>query len=135
MREEPSLPLGTLAAVALPAERDRPSVVKVVCDRRGRALYFSRAAIPHHRDAGGQAAPTLRHVGIYAFRRASLLEFRSLPRTPLELAESLEQLRALEHGWPIRVIVGRRAPPGIDTREDYDEFVRRAGVSKEGGAR
>ena len=135
MREDPSLPLGTLAAVALPAERERPSVVKVVTDRRGRALYFSRAAIPHHRDAGHDAAPTLRHVGIYAFRREALLSFTRLPQTPLELAESLEQLRALEHGWAIRVIVSRRAPPGIDTREDYDEFVRRAGVSKGGGAR
>ena len=134
MREEPSLPLGTLAAVALPAERERPSVVKVVCDRRGRALYFSRAAIPHHRDAGGQALPTLRHVGIYVFRREALAEFTRLPQTPLERAESLEQLRALEHGWPIRVIVGKRAPPGIDTREDYDDFVRRTGVSKSGGA-
>ena len=135
MREDPSLPLGTLAAVALPAERERPSVVKVVCDRRGRALYFSRAAIPHHRDAGADAGPTLRHVGVYVFRREALAEFTRLPQTPLERAESLEQLRALEHGWPIRVIVGERAPPGIDTREDYDDFVRRTGVSKGGGAR
>jgi 3-deoxy-D-manno-octulosonate cytidylyltransferase len=134
MREDASLPMGTLAAVALPAERDRASVVKVVCDRRGRALYFSRAAIPHHRDAGPEAAPTLRHVGIYAFRREALLQFTKLPQTPLERAESLEQLRALEHGWPIRVIVGKRAPPGIDTREDYVEFVRRARVSAGGGA-
>jgi 3-deoxy-manno-octulosonate cytidylyltransferase (CMP-KDO synthetase) len=130
MRADPSLPLGTLAAVADPDERARPSVVKVVCDRRGRALYFSRAQVPHHRDAGAEEAPTLRHVGIYAFRREALLEFTRLPQTPLEKAEKLEQLRALEHGWPVLVIVGGRAPAGIDTHEDYAAFVRRASVSK-----
>jgi len=139
MREDASVPLGTLAAVASSEERGRPSVVKVVCDRRGRALYFSRAEIPHVRDsaapvpgvrdAGSEEAPTLRHVGIYAFRRQALLDFTALPQTPLEKAEKLEQLRALEHGWPIRVIVGRRAPAGIDTAADYAEFVRRASVS------
>lgn len=133
MREDPSLPLGTLAAVADPGERARPSVVKVVCDRRGRALYFSRAEIPHHRDAAGpgepEEAPTLRHVGIYVYRREALLEFTRLPQTPLEKAEKLEQLRALEHGWPIRVLVGKRAPAGIDTPADYAEFVRRTSVS------
>jgi 3-deoxy-manno-octulosonate cytidylyltransferase (CMP-KDO synthetase) len=130
MGEDPSLPLGTLAAVADPEERERPSAVKVVCDRRGRALYFSRAAIPHHRDAAGDdAVPTLRHVGVYVYRRDFLLEFATLPQTPLEKAEKLEQLRALEHGRPIRVVVGRRAPAGIDTRADYEAFVRRTAVS------
>jgi len=129
MQADASLPLGTLAAVAAPEERGRPSVVKVVCDRRGRALYFSRAEIPHHRDPGTEEAPTLRHVGVYAFRRASLLEFTRLPQTPLEGAEKLEQLRALEHGWAIQVVVGKRAPPGIDTPADYEAFVRRAAVS------
>jgi 3-deoxy-manno-octulosonate cytidylyltransferase (CMP-KDO synthetase) len=129
MQEDASLPLGTLAAVAEPDELGRPSVVKVVCDRRGRALYFSRAPIPHRRDADADAAPTLRHVGVYAYRREALLEFTRLPRTPLEKAESLEQLRALEHGLPIRVIVGNRAPAGIDTPADYADFVRRASVS------
>jgi 3-deoxy-manno-octulosonate cytidylyltransferase (CMP-KDO synthetase) len=129
MRAEPSLPLGTLAAVAEPIERSRASVVKVVCDCKGRALYFSRAHIPHHRDAGTEEAPTLRHVGVYVYRREALLEFTGLPQTPLEKAEKLEQLRALEHGWPIRVIVGGRAPAGIDTPADYAAFVRRASVS------
>jgi len=129
MAEEPSLPIGTLACVAEPGERERDSVVKVVCDRRGRALYFSRAPIPHHRDAGPEEAPTLRHVGVYVYRREALLEFQRLPQTPLERAEKLEQLRALEHGWSIRVVTGRRAPPGIDTAGDYAAFVRRASVS------
>jgi 3-deoxy-manno-octulosonate cytidylyltransferase (CMP-KDO synthetase) len=63
------------------------------------------------------------------YRRTALLEFTRLPQTPLEKAEKLEQLRALENGWPIRVLVGRRAPAGIDTPGDYAEFVRRASVS------
>ena len=129
MAAEPSLPIGTLAAVAESGERERPSVVKVVCDHRGRALYFSRAPIPHHRDAGREEAPTLRHVGIYVYRRDRLLEFTRLPQTPLEKAEKLEQLRALEHGWTIRVVTGRSAPAGIDTPDDYAAFVRRASVS------
>ena len=88
-----------------------------------------RAPIPHHRDAGPEVAPTLRHVGIYVYRKQALLDFTSLPQTPLEKAEKLEQLRALEHGWTIRVVTGRRAPPGIDTPEDYAAFVQRTSVS------
>ncbi len=134
MVREPSLPMGTLAAVAGTLERDRPSVVKVVRDLSGRALYFSRARIPHHRDlAEGEPlpsdAPVLRHVGIYAFRRRALLEFAALPATPLEKAERLEQLRALEHGWNLRVLVGARAPAGIDTPEDYEAFRLRVTLS------
>lgn len=128
MRRDPSLPLGTLAVVATDEERERPSAVKVVLDREGDALYFSRSRIPFHRDlVAGEAPvpPVLRHVGIYAFRREAVLAFAGLPPTPLEQAEKLEQLRALENGWRIRVLVGRRAPPGIDTPEDYESFVRR----------
>ncbi len=66
--------------------------------------------------------PVLRHVGIYAFRREALLRFAELAPTPLECSEKLEQLRALEHGWPIAVVDARRAPPGIDTPEDYERF-------------
>jgi len=135
MAAEPSLPMGTLAAVAEPEERDRPSVVKVVVDRAGDALYFSRARIPHLRDpAAGAAedvAPVLRHVGIYAYRREALLAFAALAPTPLERTEKLEQLRALEHGWRIRVVRGRRAPPGIDTPEDYEAFVARVAAAQE----
>ena len=132
MAAEPSLPMGTLAAVADPEERDRPSVVKVVVDRDGDALYFSRARVPHQRDAGETpAVPVLRHVGIYAFRREALLAFAALPPAPLERTEKLEQLRALEQGWRIRVVRGRRAPPGIDTPEDYDAFVARVAAAQE----
>jgi 3-deoxy-manno-octulosonate cytidylyltransferase (CMP-KDO synthetase) len=128
LRRDPSLPLGTLAVVASEDERERPSAVKVVVDREGDALYFSRSRIPFHRDlrpGDAMDPPVLRHVGIYAFRREAVLAFSRLEPTPLERAEKLEQLRALEHGWRIRVLVGRRAPPGIDTPDDYEAFVRR----------
>lgn len=126
MRADASLPMGTLAAVAEAEELDQPSVVKVVRDRAGRALYFSRAAIPHDRgNDHGAGVAALRHVGIYAFRREALLRFARLEPTPLELTESLEQLRALENGWDIAVVLGHRAPPGIDTPDDYDAFCAR----------
>jgi len=129
---DPSLPLATLAVVASEEERDRPSVVKVVLDREGDALYFSRSRIPFHRDAAETPdPPVLRHVGIYGYRRESLAEFARLAPTPLERAEKLEQLRALENGWRIRVIEGRRAPAGIDTPEDYEAFVGRTAAARE----
>lgn len=133
LRDDPSLPMGTLAAPSEIDEADRASVVKVVCDLGGRALYFSRSRIPFERDpeAGAAApAPVLRHVGIYAFRREAVLAFARLAPTALERTEKLEQLRALEHGWKIGVVRATRAPRGIDTPDDYEEFCRRA----EGGA-
>ncbi len=125
LEADPRVEMGTLAApLGDPEEAARPSVVKVVMDGRGDALYFSRAPIPHRRDPAGPAA-TLRHVGVYAYRRAFLARFAALPPTPLERTESLEQLRALEHGHRIRVVRVARAPAGIDTPEDYEAFVRR----------
>jgi 3-deoxy-manno-octulosonate cytidylyltransferase (CMP-KDO synthetase) len=124
MEADPSAPMGTLAAPLDPAgDLERPSAVKVVTDLAGNALYFSRAAIPFPREPGG-AAP-LRHLGVYAFRRAALLSFASLPQGDLERSEALEQLRALENGWRIKVVRVPRAVPGVDTREDYDAFVAR----------
>jgi 3-deoxy-manno-octulosonate cytidylyltransferase (CMP-KDO synthetase) len=109
-----------------------PNVVKVVCDRRGRALYFSRAPIPWDRDGFAdrrdvlrQDTPVLRHIGLYAYRVGFLKRFGQLAPSPLERCESLEQLRALWHGYPIRVICVEHAPlPGVDTPEDL-ERVRR----------
>ncbi len=102
-----------------------PNVVKVVTDAQGRALYFSRAPIPWWRDAPspgqpaqGAAAP-LRHIGIYGYRAGFLKRFPQLPPSPLEAAESLEQLRVLWHGERIAVHVTDTAPgPGVDTPED-----------------
>ncbi len=87
-----------------PDELRDPNVVKVVVDRGGDALYFSRAPIPHVRDARRGWPPFYKHVGLYAYRRSALLVLASLDPTPLERAESLEQLRALEHGIRIRTV-------------------------------
>ena len=119
-------PMGTIACPFRDEEGMRdPNRVKVVLDRRGRALYFTRAPVPYRRDpAAGE--PTLLHVGVYAFRPGFLSRFSRLPSTPLELAEKLEQLRALEHGHPIAVEVVDVPPwPGIDTPADYEAFVKR----------
>lgn len=115
--------LATLAAPIEKADLPDPNVVKVVIDTCGRALYFSRAPIPHERRSGQAVA--LRHAGVYAFRRGVLARFVDIPPTPLERAESLEQLRAIESGIPIRVVVVDRVAPGIDTPGDYAAFLAR----------
>lgn len=119
-------PLVTLAVPATAADMADPAAVKVVCDRRGYALYFSRAAIPYRRRpaAAGAAAAEgaevvpLKHWGIYGYRRQTLLDLAALAPTPLEAAESLEQLRALEHGIAIRVLVVDGEAASMDTAED-----------------
>lgn len=120
LREDPSLGLATVAVPIDTAEEfANPSVVKVVCDVRGRALYFSRAPIPHDRATPGQPGGAMRHVGIYAYRRDTLLAFAKMAPTPLEQTECLEQLRALENGISIGVV--RRSegvPIEVDTPED-----------------
>lgn len=94
-------------------DMEDPNVVKVVVDRDGRALYFSRAPIP-----SGESEGAMRHVGVYAFRRDALLRFSQLERTPLELSEHLEQLRALEHGMTIGVVETDHATVGVDVPDD-----------------
>ena len=107
-----------------------PACVKVVCNRRGRALYFSRSPIPCHRDGlpdPPTATPPLAylHLGLYAYRREFLLELGSLPLSPLEAAEKLEQLRVLDSGYPIAVGLIDEPSVGIDTPDDYQRFVAR----------
>jgi 3-deoxy-manno-octulosonate cytidylyltransferase (CMP-KDO synthetase) len=111
--------MATLARPLDAGEAERPQVVKVVTDLAGNALYFSRAAIPHRR-AGGTSALARAHVGIYGFSAAFLQEFASLPAGRLEAEESLEQLRALEHGHRIRVADTAYRGFGIDTPEDLE---------------
>ncbi len=114
---DPAVEMATLARPLREGEWENPNVVKVVRDGKGDALYFSRAPIPHRR--GGGVSPLARaHVGIYGFTAAFLKRFTSLPATPLEGEEKLEQLRALEHGHRIRVIDTGYAAFGIDTPED-----------------
>jgi 3-deoxy-manno-octulosonate cytidylyltransferase (CMP-KDO synthetase) len=107
------------------AEFANPNVVKVVLDVDGRALYFSRAPIPHWRDKPGAQAladpAPLRHVGLYAYRAGFLRRFPALPPSPLEQLEALEQLRVLWHGERIAVHVSPERPgPGVDTPADLE---------------
>lgn len=95
-------------------EMHNPNVVKVVCDKNGFALYFSRSLIPFN----ANDSIALKHIGLYAFTKSSLLEFSSLPKGHLEKVERLEQLRALENGWRVRVILTDKKFIGIDTPED-----------------
>ncbi|MGH8309752.1 MAG: 3-deoxy-manno-octulosonate cytidylyltransferase [Steroidobacteraceae bacterium] len=126
--------IATLSApLGAPAELTDPNVVKIVCDRAGHALYFSRAPIPWNRDAGHDAGPAHRHVGIYAYRVRSLRLMTELPPSPLETIEKLEQLRALENGLMIRVGQAREQPGAdINTREDLERVERVLGASSRG---
>lgn len=185
MLSEAEAPMATLAApIGSDEELGDPNVVKVVLDKEGFALYFSRAAIPYVRDRGeaggqdgspgveekladvergassvepgassvergasdvkcgqsicnrGQAtasrepATFLRHIGIYGYKRAFLLKYPGLARGPLEELEKLEQLRALENGYKIKVGLTQYVPAGVDTREQYEAFKRRYETSR-----
>ncbi len=122
----PADPIVTLATPAVPEELSNPNAVKVVLARDGAALYFSRSLIPYPRHPEG-AAP-LKHLGIYGYQRETLLRLAALPPAPLEQSEALEQLRALENGIPIRVLVVDRGSFGVDTAEDLEKV---EGILKE----
>jgi len=124
------VPMATLATPLAADKADDPNRVKVVLAASGNALYFSRSKIPFDRDRTGQTRHLL-HLGIYAYRVGFLKRFTKLPATPAEESEKLEQLRALEHGFAIRVAVVDYAGGGIDTPEDYEAFVRRVGTQSD----
>ena len=113
------VPMGTLKKkIEFVEEIANPNVVKVVTDLAGNAIYFSRTAIPYVRSDG--AAPTCyKHIGLYVYRRDFLLRYSDLPVGPLEQAERLEQLRALENGFKIRVVETDYESLGVDTPEDW----------------
>jgi len=118
MAESPRVPIGTLAhRIEDEAEWRSPEVVKVTVNRHGEALYFSRSPLPFQRTFDLKAK-LLRHVGIYAFRARALATFVSLKPSGLEIAESLEQLRALEYGLTIQVIETKYRCLGVDTPAD-----------------
>jgi 3-deoxy-manno-octulosonate cytidylyltransferase (CMP-KDO synthetase) len=118
MREDETISMATLTTPIIDAlEWNNPSVVKVVCGVDGNALYFSRSPIPHMRD-GGMPKQALRHIGVYAYRRDFLLKFAALPEGVLERIEKLEQLRALEHGYTIRVVASVKPSLEVDTATD-----------------
>lgn len=127
-------PEAVMSTLATPIrERNQledPACVKVVFDRQHRAMYFSRSPIPHPREwsddlLNRQSPLFYQHIGLYAYRRAFLLDYPQMPRAAIETTENLEQLRALHHGHTIAVTVIETPLHGIDTPEDYRDFVRR----------
>jgi 3-deoxy-manno-octulosonate cytidylyltransferase (CMP-KDO synthetase) len=134
LQARPSIDMSTaVAPIANLAEFLDPSCVKALRALDGRALYFSRAPVPWPRDSVVDGRPSVfqgawRHIGIYAYRVRTLLEFASWPPTSLEQSEKLEQLRALEHGMSMHLVTLAQAPPaGVDTPEDLQRV--RAGVT------
>ncbi|MFB3827504.1 MAG: 3-deoxy-manno-octulosonate cytidylyltransferase [Bryobacteraceae bacterium] len=121
LADDPSIPMGTLKKrIEDPSQISNPNVVKVVTDRGGNAIYFSRSPIPYHRHGGRAPDAYYKHIGLYVYRRDFLLEYPSLPVGPLERAECLEQLRALENGHAIRVVETEYESLGVDTPEDLE---------------
>ena len=119
-------PMATLAsAFADDEDPADPNIVKIVIDQHSRAMYFSRSLIPYPRDNPQSVQQCLKHPGLYAFRREFLSTYVNLPPTPAEQAEQLEQLRALEHGYDIAVARADVRHHGVDTPEQYEDFVRR----------
>jgi 3-deoxy-manno-octulosonate cytidylyltransferase (CMP-KDO synthetase) len=143
--DNPDYPMSTLVApFENAADIANPNIVKVIvawndeafsrhsCGA-GSAIYFSRSVIPYDRQSGGigKLDKYLRHIGIYAYRKEFLLKITSLPQTPLEKIEKLEQLRAIENGYGILVGKVDHTCDGIDTPEQYTEFVKRMGEDKQ----
>jgi len=122
--DNPEVPMATARrAITDRAEIEDPNIVKVVCDGRNRALYFSRHSIPYVRDARPDEPVTgchWQHIGLYAYRREFLIEYAQWPQTPLEQLEKLEQLRVLERGYPIAVVDTKYCSIGVDTPEDLE---------------
>ncbi len=124
LRADPKLEMITAAhPFSDPADAASPHQVKVVCDSEQNALYFSRSPIPYHREPG-DAEQYFRHQGIYGYTRELLLRFVRWKVSPLERAESLEQLRALENGVKIHVLLTTQGSPGVDTPEDVKTIER-----------
>jgi len=116
-----------MATLAFPSESEEeymnPNVVKVVVDNDARALYFSRSPVPHYRNRSVMSPKFLKHLGFYAYRHWFLRVFTGLPHGTLEKAEKLEQLRALEHGYPIHLALSAIETHGVDTPEDLARLV------------
>jgi 3-deoxy-manno-octulosonate cytidylyltransferase (CMP-KDO synthetase) len=123
LNTDPTLQMATLRTpIRREEDYESPHVVKVVVDASNNALYFSRAPIPHHRGGPPKGGHYVghKHLGLYAYRRDFLLLLAALPQTALEQAESLEQLRALEHGHRIRAVETQHDSIGVDTPEDLE---------------
>jgi 3-deoxy-manno-octulosonate cytidylyltransferase (CMP-KDO synthetase) len=123
MRTDPRIAMSTLKTPIIHEEEYLdPNAVKVVTDNDGFALYFSRSPVPFCRTGfAGLPVPAYKHIGLYVFRREFLFEFTKMKPTPLEVSESLEQLRALENGRRIKVVEVRYNPVSVDTPEDLEK--------------
>lgn len=114
-----------MATIAVPAKTEDlndPNIVKVACSIKGYALYFSRSIIPYERSSGHYKM--LKHVGVYGYAKDTLFKIKQLPQSPLELSESLEQLRALEYGIPIKVVTAEGEFHEINTEQDRERIIR-----------
>ena len=121
--DDPDLPMATLKKrIEIPSEVDNPNVVKVVSDLAGDAIYFSRCPIPYVRDGSHSGIVHFKHIGLYVYRREFVRAYSGLPVGPLEQAERLEQLRAIENGYRIRVVETEYESLGVDTPEDLDRI-------------
>jgi len=125
MRAAPEVGMATLCWALDPARAGDPNAVKVVRSASRRALYFSRSPLPYPRDPEAAARLLRLHLGIYGFRREALESFVALPPSPLERAEGLEQLRALENGMEVLVLDAPQPSAGVDTPEDLAKLERR----------
>ncbi|MHC4583045.1 MAG: 3-deoxy-manno-octulosonate cytidylyltransferase [Planctomycetota bacterium] len=138
LMDNPDYPMATLSADFQTAEQVAdPNIVKVITDSGGGAIYFSRLAIPYDRDESGvgDVKQYQRHLGIYAYRKEFLLKITKLPQTPLEKIEKLEQLRVIENGYKILVGKVKHTCDGIDTPEQYAEFVTRYNANREASSK
>jgi 3-deoxy-manno-octulosonate cytidylyltransferase (CMP-KDO synthetase) len=125
LAHDPEIVMGTLKKkIEDRREIGDPNVVKVVTDRDGDAIYFSRLPVPFYRGGEGPAPDYYKHIGLYVYQRDFLLGYSGLPVGPLERAERLEQLRALENGFRIRVVETEYESVGVDTQEDLERVTR-----------
>ena len=135
MIHDPGVVMSTLKKrIEFPHEITDPNVVKVVTAREGDAIYFSRSPIPYVRE-GTARPPYYKHIGLYVYRRNFLLGYSALPVGPLEQAERLEQLRALENGYSIRVVETDYESIGVDTPEDLERVAQLLEGARNGGVR
>jgi 3-deoxy-manno-octulosonate cytidylyltransferase (CMP-KDO synthetase) len=135
LADDPEVEMSTLKKrIEDPRETADPNVVKVITDCHGDALYFSRSTIPYVRERGADAGATAhyKHIGLYVYRRDFLLGYSDMPVGPLERAERLEQLRALENGHSIRVVETEYESIGVDTPEDLERVSKLFEVSRRG---
>ncbi len=121
LKGDPSTPMGTvIKVIASQEEFENPNVVKCVTDEKGFALYFSRSPIPYQRDAHAKKVTRYKHLGIYAYRKDFLLQYKDWPKGCLEGIEQLEQLRVLERGYRIKTVVTEYESIAIDTPQDLE---------------